>query len=342
MKILLGVVASTIVTIAFVMTQQTNVIELTPDALDHNPLRGAQTLLHNVKQQSLDFTQLEKPFSSDSQGTEIAGRLRVNAEGSLIADVEFKAFMDYFLSSVGEVTPEQAMQRMRLHFYQQLPESAAIEAMNILQQYLAFKEASYDALAQNIDQARSEYDAQYRYETLQHGLQTLYDLRREHFGDQVASDMFYEEEAYAKYTLANMQTALNPNLSDQERQQLKDLAKAQLPENMRDIIQEQEHQAQSMQAYNNKLSENPSMEEMREFAFNQFDSETAQQITDDYEQQLILKRKYADFVSAQQAIQARGLDEQDQRTAMKELALSMFSQEELSIIQAWQLAQQNQ
>lgn len=342
MKILLGVFSSVIIVAAVVMTQQANVIELTSDVQAHNPLRGAQTVLQNVKNQPMDFSQLDQAFSSDSEGTEIAGHLRVNDAGSLIADVEFKAFMDYFLSSVGEVTPEQAMQRMRLHFYHQLPESAANEAMNILQQYLAFKEASYDALAQDIDQARSGYDAQYRYETLQQGLQTLYDLRREHLGDQVASGMFLEEEAYAQYTLSNMQTALNPDLTDQERLQLKALAKAQLPENMRQIIQEQEHQAQSMQAYNNMLSENPSVEEMRDFAFNQFDSETAQQVTDDYAQQMALKQKYLEFVSAEQAIQAQGLDDLDQRTAMKELALSMFNQEELSIIQAWQLAQQNQ
>ncbi len=342
MKIMFGIFASAVFLVAAVMTQQADVITLSNTPVDHNPLRGAQSVLQHIHEQPLDFSQLDQPFSSDSVGTEIAGQLRINDEGDLIADSEFKAFMDYFLSSVGEVTPEQALNRMRLLFHQQLPGDAASQAMNILQQYLAFKEASYDALAQEIDQARSEYDAQYRYDTLQQGLQTLYDLRREHLGNQVANDMFYEEEAYAQYTLTNMHTALNPDLTYQERQQLRDLAKDQLPETMRNIIEEQEKQAQTMQAYNNKLSENPSMEEMQAFAFNHFDSESAQQITQDYAQQLTLKNKYAEFLKAQEAVQTQGLDPMAEREALKNLALTMFNHEELSMIQAWQLAQQNQ
>lgn len=342
MKYVFGISLLALLATIYLLNNSASIYSSNDLAVSNNPLRGAQTILANVSNQTLDFTVLETPYSKDSIGTEIAGLIRTDENGQLIVDTEFKAFMDYFLSSVGQVTPEQALQRLRLHFYQGLPEDAAHQAMEILKNYLAFKEDSFDALARPIDAERSEYDANYRYSVLEQGLQTLYDLRRSHLGGEVAQALFIEDESYAQYTLTRMKADLDESLSIEERQQLKDLAKAELPEKMYEIINRQEQQAKAMQAYTNLLAEDASTEDVRAFAFEHFDSEQAQAIIEDYQAQKVLKDKYHQFNQAVTQISNQGLDEISEQQAIKDIASQYFTSEEYSMVQAWQLAKQSQ
>jgi lipase chaperone LimK len=340
MKIVFAVSVVILITLACFLKTPITLDSFDEMPVAKNPLRGVQATLIKVSQQPLDFSLLDTPYSQDNIDTEIAGLIRVDDNNNLIIDGELKAFLDYFLSSVGQVTPEQALQRMRLHFFQQLPETAAAQAMEVLNNYLTFKEHSFDALAESIDAHRSEYDAQYRLEKLQQGLQTLYDLRRTHMGDDVASALFFEDEAYAQYTIINMQADLNDDISHAQRQQIKDLAKAQLPEEMASIIREQEKQAQAMYAYNKQLAQEPSIEAMRQFAFDNFDSEQAHAIAKDYEAQVLLKDKYQQFSQAIDHLHNQELDTTNEQDAIRDLASQYFTNEEYSMVQAWQLAQQ--
>jgi lipase chaperone LimK len=342
MKFIFGISAVFLLAILYVFNNSASLYSSNEMPPSSNPLRGAQTILANVNEQTLDFSALETPYSNDSLDTQIAGLIRTDDNGSLIIDTEFKAFMDYFLSSVGQVTPEQALQRLRLHFYHGLPKEAADAAMEVLKNYLAFKEASFDALALPIDSQRSEFDAQYRYSVLEQGLQTLYDLRRTYLGGEVAHALFVEDEAYAQYTLSNMKADLDESLSIEERQQLKALAKAQLPQNMVEIIDRQENQAKAMQDYSNLLANDPSTDEIREFAFNNFDSEQAQIIVEDFQSQQQLKRKYQQFTQAIDELNNQGLDSISEQNAINDIASQYFTGEEYSMVQAWQLAQQGQ
>lgn len=342
MKLIFGISAVFLLTVLYLFNSAPS-IHTSNEIIQHsNPLQGAQTILENLNQQTLDFTELDTPYSKDTQDTEIAGLIRTDDDGNLIVDTEFKAFMDYFLSSVGQVTPEQALQRLRLHFYHGLTKEAADQAMAVLKNYLAFKEASFEALALPIDTQRSQFDANYRYDTLAQGLETLYDLRRTHLGGDVAQALFVEDEAYAQYTLSNMKADLDESLSIQERQQLKDIARAQLPDNMRDIIDRQEQHAKAMQAYSNLLAGEPSTQEVRDFAFEHFDSEQAQVVVSEYEAQLQLKNKYQAFTQATVNISNQGLDPVSEQDAIRDIAKQYFTDEEYSMVQAWQLAQQGQ
>lgn len=342
MKYFLSISAIFVIALVYGFTQPSTVMSPVFNHQETNPLHEATNILFRIHQQPLDFSLLNTPFSEDSADTEIAGLIQVNENNDLIVNGELKDFMDYFLSSVGQVTPEQALQRMRLHFYQQLPTKAADQAMKILNDYLAFKTHSIDALSQPVDQDRVKIDEQYRFEQLQEALQTLHDLRRTHLGDSVAQALFEQDEAYAQYTLANMKTDLNITLSHEERVQQKILAKAELPVEMADIINEQETQTKTMQAYAAQLVKQPSLEGMSEFAFNYFDSEQAQIIVDDYQTQLQLKNKHTAFSQAMIDLDLNSLDHTNKQQAIQDLALQYFTAEEYSMIQAWQLAKENE
>lgn len=342
MKYVFGISLLTLFATVYLFSNSATIYSSNDLAVSSNPLRGAQTILADVSNQTLDFSLLDTPYSKDSVGTEIAGLIRTDESGQLIVDTEFKAFMDYFLSSVGQVTPQEALQRLRLHFYQDLPEDAANQAMEILKNYLAFKENSFDALARPIDSERSEYDANYRYSVLEQGLQSLYDLRRDHLGGEIAQALFVEDEAYAQYTLTRMKADLDESLSIEEREQLKELAKAELPAKMYEIINRQEQQAKAMQAYTNLLADDASTEDVRAFAFENFDSEQAQAIIEDYQAQKVLKDKYHQFNQAVIQLNSQGLDKISEQQAIEDIASQYFTSDEYSMIQAWQLAQQGQ
>lgn len=304
-----------------------------------NPLKDSKELVESVKAQPMDFSELNRPFSSDSIDTEIAGLIRTDANGDLIIDGEFKSFIDYFLSSVGHVTPEQALNRMRLHIYDQLPLDAAQQAMEVLENYLAFKEYSFDALAEAVDSERSEVDAHYRFEKLQQGLQTLYDLRRTHLGEHVASALFYEDEAYAQYTITNMAMDLNSELTAEERENLKVAARSQLPSEMADIIFKQEQQAVAMQKYSDILTSNPSKVDMQTFAYENFDADTATQIIEDYEVQLRLQDSYIMFKKDIANIDEQDISDIEKQSSIERIAMEYYTEEEFSKIKAWQLAE---
>jgi lipase chaperone LimK len=339
MKIVFAISLLAVFVFAYIFSNESNVYTSNEIPKSQNPLKNSKQIVEKVNSLKLDFSELETPYSLDSIDTEIAGLIRADSAGNLIIDGELKSFIDYFLSSVGQVTPEQALQRMRLHIYQQLPDSAAQQAMKILEDYLAYKEFAFDALAQEVDAQRSEIDAQYRFEKLQQGLQTLYDIRRTHLGENVASAMFFEDEAYAQYTITNMKTDLNGELSDAERQVIKENARQQLPQEMADIIQHQEQQIEVMQAYNNKLAKQPSMEEMREFAYQNFDSEQAEEIVNDYQSQVNLKLSYDRYNQAKKDIYAQKLTAENQQIEIANLANTYFTDEEYSMVKAWELAE---
>jgi lipase chaperone LimK len=339
MKIIFAIGLLVLLSLGYMFSNESNVYTSNELPKPQNPLRNSKQLVEKVNTLALDFSELDTPYSLDSIDTEIAGLIRVDDAGNLIIDGELKSFIDYFLSSVGQVTPEQALQRMRLHIHQQLPKLAAQQAMTILTDYLAYKEFAFDALAQEVDSQRSEIDAQYRFEKLQQGLQTLYDIRRTYLGEHVASAMFFEDEAYAQYTITNMKTDLNNELSDNERQIIKENARQQLPQEMADIIKHQEQQVTVMQAYNNKLAEQPTIDVMRDFAYKNFDSDQAEEIVNDYQDQLNLKQSYYRYNEALKDVYAQNLSAENQEIEIVNLAGSYFTDEEYSMVKAWELAE---
>ena len=304
-----------------------------------NPLRGAPSLVQREAATSVDLRELEQPYSRDSEGTEIAGMLRVNEDGLLVVDSELKDFFDYFLSSVGEVTPEQALRRIHLHLMNELPKAQAEYAMEILAGYLAFKEASIDLLAQPIDQALVQNDAQYRLQQLDYALNQLKTLRREYLAEDLVQAMFYQDEAYADYTLRTQYIAMDDQLSDEEKWQQRRLARDQLPDDMREILTQQEERAKALQGWQNLLISGASVTQLEQYAQDAFSPEEAQALMADIQQQQNLKSQYDRYREEVAGLEQQGLSASDFNQAMQDLRSSYFNEDEASMVLAWDLAQ---
>jgi len=299
-----------------------------------NPMRGAPELVTSVETKDLDFSELDTPFSPDSIDTEIDGRLRTDEYGDLIIDTELKAFFDYFLSSVGIVTPQQAIRRIKLHIAHDLPEKAAQQAITTLTNYLAFKEASIDLMAQPIDTQRTERDERYRHEQLKYALTELKALRREYMGNTDATAFFLDEEAYGDYTIQTQSIALNEQLSEQEKQQQRQLAQSQLPEHMREHVVKQEEQAKRSQALNELLARSPSNAEFSDFVYKHYSAEEAARLVSHYQKEYQFRTTYERYREAISHLQTQGLSEKQIQQEKQNIAQQYFDGPDLSKAQA--------
>jgi hypothetical protein len=73
------------------------------------------------------------------QGTEVDGELEVDANGHLKITNGVRHVFDYFLSAIGEEPLETILARIRAYIRHKLPNMAAGEAEQLLDNYIAYK-----------------------------------------------------------------------------------------------------------------------------------------------------------------------------------------------------------
>lgn len=174
----------------------------------------------------------EEPFASSLAGTEIDGSLRADGSGNLIVDLETRDFFDYFLNTVGEVSPERALAEIETLARESLPPQAAEQALALLDQYLTYKENALALGSQNLDPGRQS-DPQYQLEMLRGGLADLKQLRRNSFDASTHEAFFGLEEAYGDYTLASIDLRQRTDLSESAKTTLQEWHRQQLPDVIR-------------------------------------------------------------------------------------------------------------
>ena len=159
-------------------------------------------------------------------GTQIDGALRVDGAGQLVVDLALRRLFDYFLATAGEESLDDIRARLAFYFQQQLSPEAALQAWNILNQYLDYR----DALADIPGHDGSN-------EGMLESLQRQRELRDALLGTELASAFFQAEDQYADYALQHVALMRDNHLSASTRQQQIDLLLNELPETLRDSIQ---------------------------------------------------------------------------------------------------------
>lgn len=174
----------------------------------------------------------EEPFASSLAGTSIDGSLRADSNGNLVVDLETRDFFDYFLNTIGEVSPETALAEIEKMASENLPPQAAEQALALLDQYLDYKDSALALGTQNLDPSR-QHDPQYQLEMLKGALADMKQLRRSSFDASTHEAFFGLEEAYGDYTLASMDIQQRTDLSPEAKATLQEWHRQQLPEVIR-------------------------------------------------------------------------------------------------------------
>ncbi len=165
------------------------------------------------------------PPPASLRDSAIDGALIADADGHFVPGPEALALFDYFLSATGEEPEAQLRARIVAEIERRLPAPAAREAIAFLDRYLAYRAdaaraASDDRLAESAD--------------LERRLQWIREVRREHFGAELATTLFGDDERAAEIAIAQRRVAADASLSDAEKRAQLDALEAQLPESARE------------------------------------------------------------------------------------------------------------
>ncbi|WP_296934670.1 lipase secretion chaperone [uncultured Marinobacter sp.] len=286
---------------------------------------GGQLVIENVSQASEPATTPDslgpQPFAASLSGTDIDGALTADNNGELVINLRVRDFFDYFLSTVGEVAPETAIQQIEAMARTHLPEPASSQALALLDEYLAYKQASLQVMQARLDPARAGEPA-YQLAALGDALAQLKQLRSATFSSEAHQAFFGLEEAYSEYTLATLAIQQRADLSEQGKQALVQWHRNQLPEQLRTTEQHLHASSQQQQARTAAIESASSPEEAgRQLAELGVNQDGVESVVNYLKQREHFDQRFQDFREAMDQADSSGLAEADlekQRQALLE------------------------
>lgn len=266
------------------------------------------------------------------QGTMVDGDLTQDANGNLILNMQVRDLFDYFLSVVGEISPEDAIAEIRAYAYSHLDDKAAEQAMALLETYLHFK-ADVAALMEQSLPPQTQQNESQMLANLRFGLNQISALRVQYFTDASRNAFFADEEAYATFTIDSL-SIQQSDLNTTVKANLLAEAEAKLPEHLRTIrenmhndIQHSAEQQTLLQAGNEgALYQNLSEE---------YDPQTVDTVMAEYANDAAFQQRYNAY--AQAFSQSDGSE-----TSRQALQASYFATEELNKVATFDSINQQQ
>lgn len=174
------------------------------------------------------------PVVASQQGTEVDGVLEVDAHGNLIITEQLRHLFDYFYTTVGELSFEQASDRIRQHLSAHLHQPALDQARGLLDDYIAYKTALVELeqrfpVVADIQALRSRSDAVQR-------------LRASLFSPEAHRAFFAAEEIFDNFTLERLAIVHDDNIPSTDKAAMIEDLREGMPEDMQDLLVPQIHQ----------------------------------------------------------------------------------------------------
>jgi len=140
------------------------------------------------------------------RGTDVAGGLLVDGDGNFVPGPETVAMFEYFLSTTGEKSADAILADIRAEITRRLDPPAEAQALAFLERYMLYRERG---VALGLTDVADE-DLRARFERLK-------SLRREIFGEELASRLFGDEEAQAEVAIRQREVAADPELTEEQK-----------------------------------------------------------------------------------------------------------------------------
>ncbi|HET8705794.1 MAG TPA: lipase secretion chaperone [Pseudomonadales bacterium] len=180
---------------------------------------------------SPSFTTGLEALPKSLQQLEVDGGFDLDNQGHLIINTRLRSLFDFFFTASGEESEQQIINRIRAYIAHALPPEAAMEANQVLDQYLALKQAMDQIPAQNRVQSDDDI-AELRQRKNQ-----IKAIRQQTLTAQVDDGFFREEDIFDDYSLSKFEILQNHQLNAAERSARIALLEQSLPEQMRANIE---------------------------------------------------------------------------------------------------------
>lgn len=168
------------------------------------------------------------------QGTQVDGILEVDRNGNLLVTEQIRHLFDYFYTTVGEVSFEQASANIRQHLTTRLQQPALGQALALLDNYIEYKTALVELeqafpVAGDINALRARGDAVQR-------------LRASVFSAEAHQAFFAAEEVFNSFTLERLAIMHDDNIAIEDKGAMIENLRQSLPAEMQDLLVPQIHQ----------------------------------------------------------------------------------------------------
>ena len=181
-------------------------------------------------------TQLKAPAQPDEiptlpasfAGTQVDGVFRVDASGQLIISEDIRRIFDYFLAAVGEEPLRNSVERLQGYIAKQLQAPARQQALDLLEQYLAYKRELV-LLERDLPQFADLQAMRQRESAVQA-------LRARIFSAETQQAFFAREQAYNQFTLERLAILHDTRLDDAAKAAAVDQLRNNLPPEMHDSV----------------------------------------------------------------------------------------------------------
>lgn len=171
---------------------------------------------------------------SSLRGTEVDGRLHVDAQGNLIISEDLRRLFDYFLSTQGEEPLSASIARLEQHLAANLQQPALAQALNLLNSYLAYKAA--------LAHLEQDFPRQNSLQALREREQRLQQLRSQWFSREQQQALFGLEQLYQDFTLARLSLLHDNSLDADAKAAAVEQLRLQQPEELQALLNVQLHQ----------------------------------------------------------------------------------------------------
>lgn len=204
-----------------------------PSAMNPSDNPEAQVIIKPVKY--VDYRSVYGPLPGSLEGAPLPTGLSVDSDGQLIPTAALQRLFDYFLTTVGEEPLDRVVERIREYLDVQLDEPALSQANQVLDTYLAMKEA--------IIAMEAEWSEQVAQGGPRPNFQDIFDrkkaLRLELLGEEVYEAFYQRDEQMDEYTLRKLTILKDEELTQEEKnQQLAEIENV-LPEDLQQKKEEE-------------------------------------------------------------------------------------------------------
>ncbi|MCY1017384.1 lipase secretion chaperone [Pyxidicoccus sp. MSG2] len=264
------------------------------------------------------------PTPTSLQDTQEDGALRVDAEGHLVLSADVRLLFDYYLSATGEEPPEVIRARILAALREKLPPRAAEEAVRLLDDYRAYREATR---ALRVPPGSAQDDLGSR-------LEALRQLRREHLGDAAADAFFSAEEQVDSVSLERMKLERDTSLTREERERRIAALEEQLPPAMRAQREEALRPLRQQAEERELLATGATAEDLHQYRQATVGTEATEQLEALDRQRAEWKQRLEAFRAKREALRLSEPDAAVREAAVQRLLVDSFTPEERPRVQA--------
>ena len=201
--------------------------EVTPPT----PLPLTAPLLTPAASRSVTVRNGLESLPASLEGTTVPDGLAVTPDGCLAVTPQLRDVLDYFLSTLGEESLDTIEQRLQAYFASQLPGTAAREAGQILEGYIAWKRN----LASRSEAGGVSTDT-LDLGALREQQQWVRDSCHLYLDRQVCMAFFARQQVSEDYALARLAVVSDDTLTSQQKAEQLEALTASLPHDMQSNI----------------------------------------------------------------------------------------------------------